>query len=130
MVDVASKLYGSVCTIIENEKYISDNGATNFRRKVVVENEPCRLSYSSFSYGKNGDNGIYYSSKESKNSGNMAYSSLQVIKLFIRPDIKIKNGSRVIVEQNGIKEEFINSGKPAVYSGHQEVMLMLKSEWA
>ena len=54
----------------------------------------------------------------------------QTIKLYIYPDINIKNGSKIIVTQNGKKQEYKNSGEPARYETHQEIMLELFKGWA
>lgn len=46
-------------------------------------------------------------------------------KLFISPDVAIKAGSKIIVTQHGRTTEYSNSGVPAVYPTHQEIMLTL-----
>ena len=38
--------------------------------------------------------------------------------------------NRVIVTQNGETTEYKNSGKPAIYSSHQEIILELFDGWA
>lgn len=54
----------------------------------------------------------------------------QGTKLFIAPEIKIKPGSKIIVEQNGTTTEYSASGEPAVYFSHSEYMLELFKGWA
>ena len=40
-------LYEGTCTITIYEPYLKPNKATGHREIIVLENEPCRLSYSS-----------------------------------------------------------------------------------
>lgn len=54
----------------------------------------------------------------------------QSVKLFISPDVVIKAGSKIIVTQHGRTTEYSNSGVPAVYPTHQEIMLTLFEGWA
>lgn len=114
MVKIASKLYTGKCTIIEQEKFITENKSTSFREKIIVQDEPCRVSFSSKQTAKEGDSSVHYTSQE--------------VKLFINPDIKINEGSKVIVTQNGDTYEYKQSGKIAKYTGHQEVML-ISEDW-
>ncbi|HBF5228480.1 TPA: hypothetical protein KSJ92_004019, partial [Clostridioides difficile] len=45
----------------------------------------------------------------------------QTIKLFISPDIEIKAGSKLIIND----KEYVRSGESAIYSNHQEIILEL-----
>ena len=45
--------------------------------------------------------------------------------LFVRPDLKIKAGSVIEVSQNAVTTKFRRSGKPTVYTNHQEIKLTL-----
>lgn len=47
----------------------------------------------------------------------------QTIKLFISPELDVPAGSKIIVTQHGKTAEYARSGKPAVYTDHQEIML-------
>ena len=72
--------------------------------------------------------------KKPKSPGRMktdtAAKLTQGTKLFIAPEIKIKPGSKIIVEQNGTTTEYSASGVPAVYLSHAEIMLELFEGWA
>jgi hypothetical protein len=81
---------------------------------VVIENQPCRLSFSS---------------NPSATDGDIAEIN-QTVKLFFAPEIKVKEGSKIIVTQNGVTTEYKQSGTPAVYSCHQEIFLELFKGWA
>ncbi|HBG1494195.1 TPA: hypothetical protein KPH48_002465, partial [Clostridioides difficile] len=43
------------------------------------------------------------------------------IKLFISPDIEIKAGSKLIIND----KEYVRSGESAIYPNHQEIILEL-----
>jgi hypothetical protein len=76
----------------------------------VLADEPCRLSYNQ---------------EQATNIQNGAAVVSQSIKLFIRKDLVIKPGSVIEVTQNDVTEKYNGSGKPAVYSNHQEIVLQL-----
>lgn len=76
----------------------------------VVVDEPCRLSYNR---------------EQATNIQNGAAVVSQGITVFIRPDLKIKNGSVMDITQNNVTERYKGSGQPAVYSKHQEITLEL-----
>lgn len=54
----------------------------------------------------------------------------QDVKLIISNDIQVKPGSIIIVRQNGIQTKYKNTGKPIIYSAHQELMMEIFNETA
>lgn len=104
--------YKGVCTIVERQDVRDEK--TKITRKneevLVAKNQPCKLSYEKL-------NAV----QQTETAANI----MQGVKLFIAPEIKIKNGSKIIIEQNGIKSEYALSGVPAVYPTHQEIILEL-----
>ena len=54
----------------------------------------------------------------------------QTVTLFIDSGLDIPPGSRIRVTQNGVTADYERSGKPAVYSCHQEIPLELFKGWA
>lgn len=54
----------------------------------------------------------------------------QTIKLFLAPELIIPPGCRIEVTQQGRTESYAQSGKAAVYSSHQEILLELWKEYA
>ena len=60
----------------------------------------------------------------------MLMNLTQIVKLIISPDVNINPGSKIIVTNNGKITEYKNSGVPATYSNHQEIMLELFDGWA
>ena len=109
--------YSGVCTVIERRDVRDER--TKITRKneevPVVENQPCKLSFEKL-------NAVVQTDTAAKLT--------QGTKLFIAPEIKIKPGSKIIVEQNGTTTEYSASGDPAVYFSHSEYMLELFKGWA
>ncbi|KAE9633799.1 hypothetical protein GND95_08680 [Defluviitalea raffinosedens] len=112
---VIESLYEGSCTITEYQSNMDPiTKVTKFQEKVVIENHPCRLSFKNIS---------------PVNSEGSVNSSIQEIKLFIAPEIVIKPGSKITVNQNGVTRDYEGAGEPAIYPTHQELVLKLK-EWA
>lgn len=109
--------YSGVCTILERRDVRDER--TKITRKneevIIIENQPCKLSFEKL-------NAVVQTET--------AAMQAQGTKLFIAPEIKVKPGSKIIVEQNGVTAEYEQSGKPAVYSYHQEIPLELFKGWA
>lgn len=109
--------YSGVCTIIERRDVRDEK--TKITRKneevPVVENQPCKLSFEKLNAVVQTD---------------MAAKQTQGTKLFIAPEIKVKPGSKIVVEQNGVTTAYSASGVPAVYLSHAEIMLELFEGWA
>lgn len=103
--------YEHTCTIKEFQS-VKDPVTKQTKKQeiIVLENQPCRLSYSSV---------------KSANQSESNATVQQVIKLFIAPEIIVKEGSRIFIEHEGRTTEFKHSGKPAIYSSHQEITLEL-----
>lgn len=109
-------LYDATCTITEHQKVKKENKSTGFVESVVVENQPCRISFKTIN------------STTSTESG--ASALVSVVKLFIAPEINVKPGSKITVTQNNVTTDYQNSGEPAYYSTHQEIILELFKGWS
>lgn len=109
-------LYQGKCAIIEHQKVRKSNKSTGFEDVIMVEDEPCRLSFSTIS--------------QTANDPNLASSMDQVCKLFVKPELEIKPGSKIVVTQHGVTTEYKHSGKSAMHSNHQEIILDLFDGWA
>ncbi len=108
--------YEGVCTVVEYASTTDEK--TKISRQgevVVVQNQPCRLSFEKTSAALQTDTAAKMS---------------QGVKLFAAPEVRIKPGSKVVVTQNGVTGEYAASGEPAVYGSHQEIMLELFRGWA
>lgn len=104
-------MYRDKCTIVEYQP-IKDpvTKRTNNKEVIVLENQLCKLSYKNIT---------------SATDGKVAKLE-QTIKLFISPDIEIKAGSKLIIND----KEYVRSGESAIYPNHQEVVLELLEDKA
>lgn len=108
--------YEGVCTIIEyKDDTDEDTGLTDQGEVIVLERQPCRLSFEK---------------TEPVSQKEMAAAVAQGVKLFLAPEIKVAEGSKIVVTQNGATSAYQRSGVPAVYLTHQEIMLELWKERA
>ena len=107
-------LWKGRCTIYEYQAVTHPNTFQTTHELVpVLEDEPCRLSYNH---------------EQATNIQSGAAVVSQSITLFIRPDLKINPGSVIEITQNNVTERYKGSGKPAVYSNHQEIILKLAED--
>lgn len=110
----ADVMYTDVCNIY-NQKKIKVNNKTKFESVLVVENEPCRLSYDSPRIAV-----------QTESSANISNN----VKLFISPQIDVAEGSRIEVTREGNIYQFKCSGVPSMYPTHQEIKLELAEVYA
>ena len=104
------------CNISEYRSVTNpDTHQTTQQEVMVVTDEPCRLSFSS---------------EAVTNINGGVAEMAQFTVLFIRPDLEIKPGSIIEVTQNGVTTKFRRSGKPAIYTNHQEIRLTLYEDKA
>ena len=107
--------YNGICTVYEYMSVKDEvTKLTEQKEVATLENQPCKLSYE----------------KINATDTNGAAIQSMGTKLFISPEVEIKPGSKVVVTQNGVTTEFSNSGKPAIYTNHQEIMLKLFENYA
>lgn len=108
--------YTGVMTVSERQSVKDPNThITSTKEVIVLENQPCKLSFETIAATVQTDT---------------AASLTQGTKLFLPPDVEIKAGSKIIVEQDGVKNAYSASGVPAVYPTHQEIILTLFERWA
>ncbi|HIQ91299.1 MAG TPA: hypothetical protein IAB27_06745 [Candidatus Coprosoma intestinipullorum] len=108
-------MYTGLCTVVEYRKVKNENKSTGFKEEIILEDVPCRLSFSSNS---------------NTNETSIFNGVAQIIKLILSPDVKINPGSKIIVTQNDVENIYKNSGESAVYSTHQEIILELFKGWS
>lgn len=83
---------------------------------ITLESQPCKLSYEKVT---------------STTQNDTAAGITQVTKIFLAPEIKIKAGSRLTVTTNaGTVQNYKQSGIPAIYPTHQEIVLEAFERWA
>lgn len=109
-------LWDGRCTIIVRDMALDPTtGRTEPQERVTEENLPCRVSYATV---------------KSTESTEEAAVVAQSVTLYLAPAVDIPAGSKIAVTQNGVTRDYVRSGKPAVYTCHQEVPLELWKEWA
>lgn len=110
-------LWRGKCTVTVRNNDTTDE---NTGRVVVGEvdtytDEPCRISFDTVN-----------ATQPENNAANI----VQSITLFINRAVVIPEGSKITVTQNGATAVYEKSGKPAVYSTHQEIPLEIFKGWA
>lgn len=110
-------LWRGKCTVTVRNNDTTDE---NTGRVVVGEvdtytDEPCRISFDTVN-----------ATQPENNAANI----VQSITLFIDRAVVIPEGSKITVTQNGAIAVYEKSGKPAVYSTHQEIPLEIFKGWA
>nr|DAN35950.1 MAG TPA: head closure knob [Caudoviricetes sp.] len=116
MVRNLQKLWRDSCSIYNFEKVKdSKTKTTEFKEILVQENIPCRISFQNIS--------------STSETPSIAITN-QVIKLFLSNKVEIKENSKIVVTRNGISKTYKASGIPAIYSVHQEVILVIDNKGA
>ena len=110
-------LWRGKCTVTVRNNDTTDE---NTGRVVVGEvdtytNEPCRISFDTVN-----------ATQPENNAANI----VQSITLYIDREVVMPEGSKITVTQNGVTAVYEKSGKPAVYSTHQEIPLEIFKGWA
>lgn len=113
--EAIESLYKDKCSIVEYRSYKKPNKSTGSKEFTVISNQPCKLSFSTI---------------KSNTATASAEIVSQFVKLFIAPEIDVKPGSKIIVEHCGKTFEYKSSGKPGVFSSHQEIVLELFDGWS
>lgn len=99
-------LYDGVCSIVEYQTVRESDGICRQREVTVFRDVPCKLSFE-----------LNYPVQQTETIA----AASQRAKLFVAPEINVKNGSKIIVEQYGKKAEYGFSGETAVYPTHREI---------
>lgn len=109
------QMYTGVCSVYEYRNVTDDVTKVTSKQEVkVLSDQPCKKSHS----------GIH----TADTSTGAAKADISV-KLFLAPEIRVKPGSKITVEQDGLLEYYASSGKPAMYPTHQEIMLEPFERW-
>jgi hypothetical protein len=102
-------------TVAEWGEVTKPNGSTGFDEVQTLTDEPCKLSFSTIK-------------ETNQNDENAAV--VQVTKLFCDNLLTIKAGSKITVTRDGNTFEFSQSGLPAIFGSHQEIVLVPFAGWA
>ncbi|MBC6681311.1 hypothetical protein [Zhenpiania hominis] len=107
-------LWRDTMTVIEHRKVKKENGITGFEDVETIKGEPCKIIFKTLQATDQQE----------------AAGLTQGIKLLCDKNRTIPEGSKILVLHEGIETAYRQSGKPAVYSVHQEIMLELFERWA
>ena len=108
--------YKDVCSVVQYQD--TKDPKTKLTRKqevTVLENQPCKLSFETVKGAEGTDT---------------ATALTQSIKLLIAPEVDVAPGSKIVITHEGRTGEYSQSGIPAVYPTHQEIMLTAFERWA
>ncbi len=107
--------YEGFCTIVEYRTVRDEKTKLSEEKEMVVEESlPCKLSFEKLNAASQTET---------------ATAVFQGVKLFLAPEVRVSSGSKLVVTQNGVTEEYCASGKPAIYPTHQEIILELFERW-
>lgn len=105
-------MYEDRCSISRWVTIKKPNGANGKELQVILSDQPCRISQKAL--GTNGQT-------DTKN--NIAYET----KLFISPDVEIKQGDIINVTRNDVVRKY-NAGEAFMYPTHQEISIQRDTE--
>ena len=108
--------YKDVCSVIQYQDTKDPKTKLTSKQEVtVLENQPCKLSFETVKGAEGTDT---------------ATALTQSIKLLIAPEVDVAPGSKIVITHEGHTGEYSQSGIPAVYPTHQEIMLTAFERWA
>lgn len=109
------KYYKHTCSIVAEVEHENEDFTTSFGPVTLVENQPCRISFTTI---------------DSVSEKDMSYRVIQVVKLFLAPEITVPEGSKITVSHDGRTDVYNSTGKPAVYPTHQEIIMKTDDKYA
>ena len=104
-------LFFGKCDIYELTESVDEAGVSSFVKTPVLEGVDCRLVF-----GGRENYAAHKNASEGKHRNSPAIN----IRVFTGPDIVIKAGSIIEVEQNGVRYPLRSTGESAVYRHHRE----------
>lgn len=108
---VIEQTYDGICNIYRMQSIKDpETKVTRQDEGIIHKDISCHLSYSKTAPAVGSDT---------------VTAVTQTIKLFLAPELVIPPGSRIEVTQQSRTESYDQSGKAAVYSSHQEILLEL-----
>ncbi len=110
--------YEATCSIyIYENVFDNDTKQTSQQRIVLVENQPCRLSYQTQAFAS-----LVSEQKDG------VPSNYQGTKIFIAPELDIPENSEFDVIWHGRELYFKRSSVPVIHTNHQEVMVEVRDQ--
>ena len=123
MVKAVKSLWKGSCSVyVKTEIFDSETKRTGFTEKLLFENQPCRISFRM-------PFRLSFKATATSTEDISASNVRQTISLYISNNLLIPPGSKIVVSQNGVTENYQRSSKSAVYTHHQEILLELFKGW-
>lgn len=119
MVSPLEILWRDSMTVSVRAAYRRANGSESFRKKVIIRDAPCKISYS--------DAVAYNQTAQPDEKANAVE---QIVKVFCSPRYEIPAGSEIEISHNGRAIACRCSGQPAVFTDHQEIRVEVDDKWA
>jgi hypothetical protein len=113
-------LWRDTFSVTEYQEVKRPNGSTGFDEVTVIENEPCKLSFSTLSESGESD----LRSRLGTDESDMTSAVKQRVKLFCDKTLDIPAGARITVTRDGRVFDYAKSGEPGVFTVHQEIELV------
>lgn len=108
--------YEDECDIIELQPIYDEKTKKTLLKEVTIyEKQKCQLSYKTVANNEETDT---------------VAKKIQIVELFISPDIKVSPGSKIVVTHKGLETVYKNSGEPAIYNTQQTIVLELFDKWS
>lgn len=105
--------YESTCSVyVYGDVFDEATKQTRRERKLLIENQPCRLSYQTQAFA---------SLVSSQSEG--VPSTYQSTKIFMAPELDVPENSEIEVNWQGRLLKFKRSSVPVIHHNHQEVMV-------
>lgn len=119
--NAVERFYNCTCSVYEKEEYKDEAGITKHREILVLEDIPCRLSYST---------GMLFNKLNSGKADVDAVRSRQYTKIFTSPNVLIRPGSKIEVTNEKGRHIYFHSGERAEYLSHNEVVVENFKGWS
>ena len=108
--------YTDTCTVTEYQDCKDKKTKLTKKQEItVLEDIPCKLSFETV---------------KNVEGTETVTNAVQNIKLFLDPNVTIFPGSKILVTHENKTTAYSQSGVPAVYPSHQEIVLTLFQEFA
>lgn len=109
------KLYDATCNIVVNEEYEKPNGVTAFRDVAKYTDEPCHVSQTTANKAEN---------------DHVASEITKRVSIYLKENLNVPAGSKILVTYNGITTEYKFSGESARYDCFQKIVAEHVGRWA
>ena len=113
------RLWKDSMTVTVKQSYKKQDKSTDFQDVVIIEDKPCKISFS--------DNIAFNLLTD---SDGVASPLQKTIKLFCSAEWDIPAGSKIAITHKGKTENYTHSSKPSIFTDHQEILLDVLKKWA